>query len=67
MAIRRPQPEFWGSFFACFLPMLLVYYPMLVVTVDYAKDGVFPPQMVWLGNIMLAGWGAWLMQRVVKY
>ena len=67
MAIRRRQAEFWGSFFACFLPILLVYYPMLVVTVDYAKDGVFPPQMVWLGNIMLAGWGAWLMQRVVKY
>ncbi|MCH8839250.1 MAG: LptF/LptG family permease [Planctomycetes bacterium] len=67
MAIRRRQAEFWGSFFACFLPILLVYYPMLVVTVDYAKDGVFPPQVVWLGNIMLAGWGAWFMQRVVKY
>jgi len=67
MAIRRRQAEFWGSFFACFLPILLVYYPMLVGTVDYAKDGVFPPQVVWLGNIMLAGWGAWLMQRVVKY
>ncbi len=67
MAIRRRQGEFWGSFFACFLPILLIYYPMLVGTVDYAKDGVFPPQMVWLGNFVLAGWGVWLMQRVIKY
>jgi lipopolysaccharide export system permease protein len=67
MAIRRRQGEFWGSFFACFLPILLIYYPMLVGTVDYAKDGVFPPQTVWLGNFVLAGWGVWLMQRVIKY
>jgi lipopolysaccharide export system permease protein len=67
MAIRRRHGEFWGSFFACFLPILLVYYPMLVRTVDYAKDGVFPPQVVWFGNLVLAGWGVWLMQRVIKY
>ena len=67
MAIRRRQGEFWGSFFACFLPILLVYYPMLVGTVDYAKDGIFPPQMVWLGNLVIAGWGVWLMKRVIKY
>ena len=67
MAIRRRHGEFWGSFFACFLPILLVYYPMLVGTVDYAKDGILPPQVVWLGNLMLAAWGAWLMRRVIKY
>jgi lipopolysaccharide export system permease protein len=67
MAIRRRQGEFWGSFFACFLPILLVYYPMLVGTVDYAKEGILPPQVVWLGNIMLAGWGIWLMRGVVKH
>jgi len=67
MAIRRRQGEFWGSFFACFLPILLVYYPMLVGTVDYAKEGILPPQVVWLGNIMLAAWGVWLMRRVIKF
>ncbi len=67
MAIRRRHGEFWGSFFACFLPILLVYYPMLVGTVDYAKEGILPPQVVWLGNFMLAAWGVWLMRRVIKY
>lgn len=67
LAIRRRHGEFWGTFFACFLPILLVYYPMLVGTVDYAKQGVLPPQVVWLGNLVLAAWGVWLMQRVIKY
>ncbi len=67
MAIRRRQGEFWGSFFACFLPILIVYYPMLVGCVDAAKDGSLPPQAVWLGNIVLACWGVWLLRRVVRF
>ncbi|HMO86255.1 MAG TPA: LptF/LptG family permease [Lacipirellulaceae bacterium] len=67
LAIRRRHGEFWGSFFICFLPILLLYYPMLVGMVDQAKDGSLPPQSVWLGNAVLAGLGAWLMHRVVRF
>ena len=67
MAIRRRHGEFWGSFFACFLPILLIYYPMLVGCLDQAKSGVFPAPAVWLGNLVLAGWGIWLMRRVVRF
>lgn len=67
MAIRRRHGEFWGSFFACFLPILLVYYPMLVGCLDRAKDGELPPQAVWLGNIVLAAWGVWLLRRVIRF
>lgn len=67
MAIRRRHGEFWGSFFACFLPILIFYYPMLVGCVDKAKDGVLPPQAVWMGNFVLAAWGVWLLRRVVRY
>ena len=67
MAIRLRHGEIWGSFFACFLPILLVYYPMLAGTLDLAKDGVLPPQAVWLGNLVLALWGVWLLRRVVRF
>lgn len=67
MAIRRRHGEFWGSFFICFLPILLIYYPMLVGCVDWAKDGVIPPQTVWLGDIVLALLGTWLMRRVIRF
>jgi lipopolysaccharide export system permease protein len=67
MAIRRRHGEFWGSFFACFLPILLVYYPMLVGCLDRAKNGELPPPAVWLGNIVLAAWGIWLLRRVIRF
>lgn len=67
MSIRRRHAEFWGSFFVCFLPILLIYYPMLVGCVDWAKDGVIPPATVWLGDIVLAMWGVWLMRRVIRF
>ncbi len=67
MAVRRRHGEFWGSFFICFLPILLVYYPMLVGSLDLAKDGVLPPQVVWFGNLVLAAWGVWLVRRVIRF
>lgn len=67
MAIWLRHGEIWGSFFACFLPILLVYYPMLIGCLDQAKDGLLPPEAVWLGNIVLALCGVWLMRRVVRF
>ncbi len=67
MAIRRRHGEFLASFFACFLPILIVYYPFLMISVDHAKEGTWPPQSVWLGNIVLAAWGVWLLRRVLRY
>lgn len=64
MAIRRRNGDFLTSFFLCFLPILLVYYPLLAMGLDRAKAGAMPPQVVWLGNVILIGWGLWLLRRV---
>ena len=63
VAVRMRFSEFIASFFICFLPILLVYYPLLAVSVDHAKDGTFPPQAVWLGNIVLAVAGIWMLRE----
>jgi lipopolysaccharide export system permease protein len=44
-----------------------LYYPLLAVSVDQAKDGVLPPYAVWAGNIMLSLVGVWLLRRVNRY
>ena len=67
VSIRLRYSEFIASFFICFLPILLVYYPLLAVSVDQAKDGAFPPQSVWIGNLVLAGAGIWMLRRVNRY
>jgi lipopolysaccharide export system permease protein len=67
MAIRLRHAEFLAIFFVCFLPILVIYYPLLAVSVDQAKDGTIPPPAVWVGNLVLALWGVWLLRRVIRY
>ena len=67
VSVRMRFSEFIASFFICFLPILIVYYPLLAVSVDKAKDGVFPPYSVWLGNIVLAVAGILMLRRVNRH
>ncbi len=67
VAIWLRQSDFLASFFICFLPILLVYYPLLAVSVDQAKDGTFPPESVWAGNFLLALAGLWMLRKVIRY
>jgi len=67
MAIWRRNADFLTNFFLCFLPILMIYYPLLAVGVDQAKAGKLPPNSVWLGNFILAMAGAWLLRKVFRY
>jgi lipopolysaccharide export system permease protein len=67
MAIRRRNSDALTSFFLCFLPILLIYYPLLMFGADRAKAGAIHPSIVWLGNAALVAWGLWLLRRVMRY
>ncbi len=67
LAIQMKTANFFTTFAACFLPILLVYYPLLAFGVDRCKDGVMPPYTVWLGNLVLGLAGAWMMRKVIRY
>ncbi|MGO8690602.1 MAG: LptF/LptG family permease [Thermoguttaceae bacterium] len=67
IAIRFRNRDFLTSFFLCFLPILIVYYPLLMLCIHLAKEGLLPPCSVWVCNILLAAWGIWVLRRVVRY
>lgn len=67
VSILMRKGEFLSSFFMCFAPILILYYPLLMVSLDKAKGGSIPPASVWIGNLVLAVVGLWLMKRVVRY
>jgi len=67
MAIRLRNQDLLTSFFLCFLPILIVYYPLMTYGVDGAKSGTLPPHAVWAGNVLLMCWGAWLLRKVMRY
>lgn len=67
MAIRMKNSDALTSFFLCFGPILLVYYPLLAFGLDRAKSGNINPYAVWLANLALVVWGMWLLRRVIRY
>ncbi len=67
LSIRWAHGELLSNFFACFLPVLIVYYPLLAFGVNNAKEGALPPYIVWSGNVLFLGIGWWLWRRVIRY
>ncbi len=67
LAIRMRTANFFTTFAACFVPILLVYYPLLAFGVDRCKDGAMPPYTVWLGNLVLLAGGSWMLRHVIRY
>jgi lipopolysaccharide export system permease protein len=67
VAIRLRNRDFLTSFFLCFLPILIVYYPLLMFGIRFTQAGTIPPCSAWLGNILLGIWGAWVLRKIVRY
>jgi lipopolysaccharide export system permease protein len=41
------------NFFVCFLPILAVYYPLLMLGENLTTGGTLPPIFFWMGNVLL--------------
>ena len=67
VAIRLKNADMLTSFFACFLPILLLYYPFLAYGVDQAKAGTLPPYSVWLANVVVMLCGLWVLRWVIRH
>jgi len=66
LAIRLQRADVFSSFFACFLPILILYYPLLIGGINGAKSGTLPPSFVWIGNLCLGIVGYWFIKQVHK-
>jgi lipopolysaccharide export system permease protein len=66
LATRMRSADVWTSFIACFLPILLVYYPLLAFGVDQSKSGALPPYSVWIANIVLMSVGYWMTRSMIR-
>ncbi len=67
LAMIAKTSDYWTTFGRCFLPTLLLYYPLFILGLNQAKDGAIPAYGVWLGNIALGAIGLILINRVRRY
>ena len=67
LAMIAKTSDYWSTFGLCFLPTLILYYPLFIFGLEQAKDGTVPPYGVWMGNGILAMIGMILIARVRRY
>lgn len=67
-AVLQGRRQFLTSFALCFFPILVVYYPIVLVMMNLGKVAVIDPAIgMWVGNLGL-GVAAWiLLKRVLKH
>ncbi len=67
LAMVLRTSDYWTTFGLCFLPTLVVYYPLFIFGLEQSKNGAVPPYGVWIGNLVLGGIGMILIARVRRH
>lgn len=67
IAILQRRRDFLTNFMTCFLPIMLIYYPLLLGMQNLSKDGRVLPAALWLGNAGIAAWGLLVLRKVLRH
>ena len=67
-AVLQAKRQFLTNFFLCFVPILLLYYPIVLLAMNLSKNGtVDAAWSMWVGNIIIAAVGLFVLRRVTRY
>ena len=67
-SISQARKQFLTTFFLCFLPILLMYYPLALLILTLAKNGEIDPTLtIWIPNLVLSIAGMVILRRVLKH
>ncbi|HTN01848.1 MAG TPA: LptF/LptG family permease [Planctomycetaceae bacterium] len=66
-AILMARKQFLTSFLFCFLPILVIYYPVAMMSQNLSKTGMVDPTWaVWSANALLLTAGGICIRRVLQ-
>lgn len=54
VGILFARRDFLSAFMTCFMPIIVVYYPLVLMGMNFGKEGILPAAVVWAGNAVLA-------------
>ncbi len=67
VAMLRRHADALTNFFVCFLPILVVYYPLMMFGEDLSTSGQLPPISFWMANVALLIPAILLMRRIIQH
>ncbi|MBR9803850.1 YjgP/YjgQ family permease [bacterium] len=66
-SIMQAKRQFLTSFFMVFMPIVFLYYPVVMLAMNQSKNGMVPPESVmWIANVATGVIGIYLLRRVVR-
>lgn len=67
-SMLQARRQFITSFIMCFLPILIVYYPVMFLVMNLCKSGVVQPWWsVWIPNALLGTAGLTVLRQVIRH
>lgn len=67
MGILFQRKDFLQTFFVCFLPIITIFYPSLILAQNVVKEDRAPPGLaVWIPTLVLFFAGAFLIRQVLR-
>ena len=67
-SILQARRQVLTNFLLCFLPILVVYYPVVLLMANFCKTGVINPAWgMWMGNLVLLAGGLFILRRVLRH
>jgi lipopolysaccharide export system permease protein len=68
MGIIFQRRDFMQTFFVCFLPIITLYYPALILAQNVVKEGLVPAYVsIWAPTAAMGLLSIPLLRRVIKY
>jgi lipopolysaccharide export system permease protein len=67
VAILFQRGDYLSAFISCFLPIILLYYPLLMFVFNMSKEGYWPPIAMWGSNVMLVALSLVAFRPVLRH
>ena len=68
VGILFAKRDFFSAFMTCFLPIIGLYYPLMLFGTNLSKEGLLPPICsLWVGNVLMAFLAGMVIPSVVKH
>ncbi|HCS53951.1 MAG TPA: hypothetical protein DIW81_20590, partial [Planctomycetaceae bacterium] len=67
ISIIHAKKQFLTTFFMVFMPIVFLYYPIIMLSMNQAKNGTLEAYWVmWVANILASFIGGYLLWKVMR-
>lgn len=68
VGILFAKRDYLSAFMTCFIPIILIYYPLTLAGVNLGKEGILDPMLaLWTGNLVLAGLAGFALPPIIRH